>query len=66
MVVLASVRLLVKVPTVEMWACSKVDLGFGLVFTVLTPFLGLSASGLGGGGWGADVILNMLVILWLH
>lgn len=49
MVVLASVRLLVKVPTVEMWACSKVDLGFGLVFTVLTPpFLVLSRSGLGG------------------
>lgn len=61
MVVLASVRLLVKVPTVEMWACSKVDLGFGLVFTVLTPFLVLSTSGLG-----ADVILNMLLILWLH
>lgn len=45
MVVLATVRLLVKVPTVEMWAGFKMDLGFGLVFAVLTPFMGLAASG---------------------
>lgn len=49
MLVLATVRLLVRVPTVEMWAGfiprSKVDLGFGLVFTVLTPFLGLAMTG---------------------
>lgn len=45
MLVLATVRLLVRVPTVEMWAGFKVDLGFGLVFTVLTPFLGLAMAG---------------------